>query len=317
MSVLTSVQVKQVAKFLTASCAKIPQKSNSPTHGQWLEVIAHASGFRDWNAMKAIIANDPVLDNNTARWPNAHWTFFGVARVLMEGLPPVYQLAWSVNREIPRTQVSIELAKKIRALAKHLAPHDVFQYSQPDTRLSDGSIEYQWKNRARGCPIVITSKNHRVSIHLWWLSERYQLPENIPVWARDSSPVHTVDFNSSGDVPFHEYKEDEPNDSLTNIFLTQLTGKRQDRRKCVFVPYWTISSELPKPLQVEEGSALASPTDVISGSTLTELREAANTYNTKLGLSSIDTDAITERYKFAEQQRNEDDYSEFSGVYDD
>ena len=85
MAVLTSVQVKQVAKFLTASCAKIPQQSNPPTHSQWLEVVAHASGFRDWNAMKATVANDPVLDNDTARWPNAYRTFFGVARVLIAG----------------------------------------------------------------------------------------------------------------------------------------------------------------------------------------------------------------------------------------
>lgn len=317
MTVLTSVQVKQVAKFLTASCAKIPQQSNPPTHSQWLEVVAHASGFRDWNAMKATVANDPVLDNDTARWPNAYRTFFGVARVLIAGAPPVYQLAWSVNREISRTQVSIALANKISALANHFSPHDAFQYSQPDTRLADGCIEYQWKNRARGCPIVISSKNHSASIHLWWLSEHYQLPENIPAWARDGSPVHTVDFNSSGDVPFHEYKEDEPNDSLTDIFLTQLTGKQQQRRECVFVPRWTDSSVLPTPLKVKEGCALASPTDVISGSTLTELREAANTYNTNFGLSSIDTDAIAERYEFAEQQRSEDDYPEFSGIYDD
>lgn len=317
MPVLASVQVKQVAKFLTASCAKIPQQSNSPTHSQWLEAIAHASGFRDWNAMNATIAKEPVLDSSSSNWLNAHWTFFGVARVLIEGVQPSYELTWSVNREISQKQVALNLAKKIRDSGKYLDFHEDFQYTQPDTRLPDGTIAAEWSNRARGCPIVLSSKSRKVCIHLWWLSETYRLSENIPPWARDGSPPHTISFDGSGDIPARDYEEDEFKDSLTHIFLTELTGKQQRRRECVFVPRWITSSELPVPLLVEEGSPFATPTDVISGTTLTELRDAANTYNAKLGLSSLDIDAIAERYEIAEQQRNEEDYSEHSGIYED
>lgn len=316
MSFLTSVQVKQVAKFLTASCAKIREESDSTTHSQWLEAISHASGFRDWNAMHASVSNEPILYEKTSHWPNAHWTFFGVARVFIAGHAPTNHLTWSVNREKSKTQVAKDLAQKIHsAIDSRNFSSIQFKYTQPDTILSNGSISPQWINRARGCPIVINSNNPNISIQLWWLSEHYQLEKNYPEWMRDGSPYHHVAMDYSIDAPLHSIGEEDSIDSLTDIFLTQLTGRQQRRRECLFIPEWTTT--VPKVLRVEEGCPNATATDVISGNNLTELREAVTDYNTRLGLSSIDIIAIAERYQQAESQRNEDEYTEFSGIYDD
>jgi hypothetical protein len=316
MSFLTSVQVKHVAKFLTASCAKIPQKSGSTTHSEWLEAISHASGFRDWNAMRARVSNEPVLDEETSHWPNAHWTFLGVARVFIAGHAPINHLTWSANREKSKTQVAKDLAQKIKlAVAGRQFDGFSFEYTQPDTILSDGSIAPRWKNNAHGCPIIITSNNPSISIHLWWLSEHYQLEENYPEWMRGNSPYHYISIDSRIDTPLQSLHEEESIDSLTDIFLTQLTGRQQRRRECLFLPEWTATNQ--KILRIAEGCPNATATDVISGKSLTELREAVAAYNTKLGLSSNDINAIAERYQQAESERNEHDYTEFSGIYDD
>ena len=316
MSVLTTIQVKRIAAFLKASSAQIPQHPSSPKLGQWLDIISRESGFRDWNAMSASVNKRPVLSKENSTWPNGLRTFFGIARVLISDKAPTHHLTWFGNRELTGYQAAITLADSIRP---HLAPSNLglrFRYSRPDVKLPDGQISASWTNRAQGCPIVITSDDQKITILLWWLSEHYQLPENRPTWAQDS-PSHYVNFDSAGDAALHVHDEDELNDSLTDVVLTHLTSRAQPRRTCLFVPQWPASSEPPISLLVEEGNPNAEPVEKPLGTGWSELRAAAKAYNTERGLSSIDCSSISARYEFAERQRNEEDYTEFSGIHDD
>lgn len=317
MTVITNVQVKRIARFLKASCEKIPSDSGCPKLGHWLDILSKELGFRDWNSTSASPNEAPALSNEQASWPNSYSTFLGFARVLVAGEMPTHCLSYSVNRELTRHQVAIELAKKLRtSLAPGRLGHG-FQYSQPDVRGDGGELAPAWKNRAEGCPIVIKSSGQEISIQLWWLRETYQLPENMPAWGKDS-PSHYVCFDGAGDLPLTAYGESELNDSLTHVFLEHLIGKAPARRTCWFSPRRNESSEAPAILHVEEGNPRGKPVLLpLVATDWRELRAAAGTYNAKRGLSTVDCEAISERYESAEAVRNEDDYVEdYSGTFD-
>jgi hypothetical protein len=316
MSVLTTIQVKRVANFLKASCEKIPNNSDWPKLGQWLDILSRELGFKDWNVTSASPNEAPILTKAQKHWTNSHSTFLGVARVLIAGEKPTHHLSYSVNREFTRHDVATDLAKKLRSRIAHRQLSHRFQYSQPDVTLSGGEPAPAWKNRAEGCPIVIMSDGQEITIQLWWLREFFQLPENMPDWGKDS-PSHYVQFDGDGNLPLDAYKESELNDSLTDVFLEHLTGKAPNRRTCLFVPRWSQPSDGPVTLRVVEGNPHGEPVSSPSGSDWSELRAAVGAYNAKRGLSSIDCEAISARYESAEKMRNEEEYFEdYSGMFD-
>lgn len=312
----TTIQVKRIAGFLKASCEKIPDKFDTPKLGQWLDLLSKELGFKDWNVTSASLEELPVLTKELMLFPNAHRTFWGIARVSVAGEKATYHLSCSVNRELTRESVATELAEKIRRRTVPAKLNSSMRYSRPDVRQGDGTIAPGFLNRAQGCPIVIKSDDQELTIHLWWLNEDYHAPDSIPAWAK-GTPPHSVHFNEAGDAPLHEYADDEPNDSLTTIFLKAITGREPSRRTCLYFPRWYASQEVPLPVLVEEGNPNGKPAHFPSTGDWSERRSAVDAYNAQQGLSTLDCEAISARYEAAEQVRNEDGHVEFSGIYDD
>lgn len=312
----TTIQVKRIASFLKASCEKIPNNFDVPKLGQWLDLLSQELGFKDWNVTSASLEKSPVLTKELMLFPNAHRTFWGIARVSVAGEKATYHLSYSVNRELTRESIAKELAEKIRRRTAPQKLNSSMRYSRPDVRRGDATIAPDFLNREQGCPIVIKSDEQELTIHLWWLNEDYHAPDSIPAWAKGTTP-HPVRFNEAGDVPLHEYAEIEHNDSLTTMFLKALTGREPSRRTCLYFPRWYASQEVPLPILVEEGNPNGRPANFPSTSDWSKRRSAVDAYNAQQGLSSLDCEAISARYEAAEQVRNEDDYVDFAGNYDD
>ncbi len=312
----TTIQVKRIAGFLKATCEKIPDNLDTPKLGHWLDLLSKGLSFKDWNVASASLEKLPVLTKELMLFPNVHRTFWGIARVSVAGEKATYHLSYSVNREITQESVATELAEKIRRRTAAPKLNSSMRYSRPDVRLGDGTIAPNFLNREQGCPIVIKSDEHELTIHLWWLNEDYHAPDSLPAWAK-GIPTHSVRFNEAGDVPLHEYADDERNDSLTTIFLKALTGKEPSRRTCLHFPRWYASQEVPLPVLVEEGNPNGKPAPFPSTGDWSERRSAVDAYNALQGLSTLDCEVISARYEAAEQVRNEDDLVEFSGIYDD
>lgn len=317
MQSLTKVQVKRIAKFLTASCAHIPQDPSSPKLGQWLDIISRATGFRDWNAMSRSIDEVPTLSKAEASWPGGgRYSFYGVARVLVKGEQPTHHFTQTIPEYSLEPQVVVDLVKSILLKAGHSIRHLVFRHSRPDVLLPNGQIAQHWKNDAEGCPVVVRSEDGSVSILLWWLREVYRTRDNIPDWAMDST-LNDVYFHEQDPYWARSDVDDELHNSLTQFFLQQLTGREQSRRTCLFLQHDAYTSEPTVPMLVEEGNPYASPADVKFEGNYAERLAAVAAYNSGLGLSTLDCSAISSRYDYAERARNEEDYTEFSGIYDD
>ena len=319
MANLTNIQVKRIADFLKKSSAKVPQSAVSPKHGQWLDILATASGFRNWNAMSACVPEAPCISQETALWPSTHATYLGIARVLIAGeLLPTHHIEWFTNHDSTKHEMALKMGKRLGEKLYPACTGLGFRYSQPDVKMPGGGIAAPWVNRAEGCPIVVTSKDKRITILLWWLRESYQLKENLPIWAQDE-PAHYVHFSDAGDKVETDFESDEIEESLTDTFLANLTGKAQPKRSCIFVPNWGGSSEHPSPVLVEEGNPNAKPIDETFGTNWQEILAAVAARNAKYGLSTIDCGAIARRYEAVQRADTDtaEDYTEFSGIYDD
>lgn len=314
MSVLTTVQVKRVAQFLKASSAKIPQFQDQPKLGQWLDIIARASGFRDWNAMSATIPLNPSFTDAEINWLNSHWTFYGIARVMVEGKASTNHITHFSNHEVNRHEAAKDLARKILNRSSSEFSNQVFNYTQPDVILPNGNIDTSWANKTQGCPIIITSKDKKTVIFLWWLSYRYTPQDNIPEWASDFE-TQGVEFENHCDIPPGGYGVDDISHPLTDVFLSCLTGKKQPRRTCIFTRQWSTSSVKAGSVLLEEGCPNAHP---IGEDLRYEIEKfSVSSFNAGRGLSTIDCEAIAQRYKDAEVMRNEDDHTELSGIYEE
>lgn len=318
MQSLTKVQVKRIAKFLTASCAHIPQDPSSPKLGQWLDIISRATGFRDWNAMSRSIDEVPTLSKAEASWPSGgRYSFYGVARVLVNGKAPTHHFIQTNPKFGAEPQVVLELVKSIVLKSETSLRHLAFQHGQPDVLLPNGQIERSWKNYAEGCPVVVHSEDGTVSILLWWLREMYRVADDMPDWAKEDSSLHDVSFQEQDPYWARAHVDEELHNSLTRFFLQQLTGREQPRRTCLFLQHDAYTSEPNVPMLVEEGNPYASPAELKFEGNYAERQAAVAAYNSGLGLSTLDCSAISSRYDYAERARNEDYHTEFSGIYDD
>ena len=318
MQSLTKVQVKRIAKFLTASCAQIPQEPSSPKLGQWLDVISRATGFRDWNAMSRSIDEVPTLSKAEASWPGGgRYSFYGVARVLVKGEQATHYFTQTNPKYGVEPQVAVDLAKSIVLKSGTSIRHLAFQHGRPDALLPNGQRDQSWKNSAEGCPVVVRSEDGTVSILLWWLREIYKVPDNMPDWAKKDSSLHDVAFQEQDPYWARAHADDELHNSLTQFFLQQLTVREQQRRTCLFLPHEVYMSEPAVPMLVEEGNPYAFPADVKFEGSYAERCAAVDAYNAGLGLSTLDCSAISSRYDYAERARSEEDVTEFSGIYDD
>lgn len=301
MSHLTSFEAKQLAAYLKASCSFV---SVSLKHGQWLNAISHSDGFRDWNAMAATVPDVPETT-----WGQWYDVFFGVARVIVEGQVASEHFVWSRNSAISRHETATFLAQSVFDRIGKNVRGTPFEYSQPD---SSRSVSYASdRDRLRRwskfpwtpvAPIVIASSRPKITLFLWWLNEQYTMAEYYPERERRFK-YQSLMFDDDG------YEA-----SLTDNFLTQLTGIARPKRKCLYVP------ELPNgpedsfvPVVVQEGCRDGELTSFNFGFEREEAFDRALSLNREKGTTSSDMCAISRRFRMYEPHDEEvfEDYSHY------
>lgn len=313
MAHLTCFEAKQIAAYLKASCSLVPEFTESPKHGQWLNAISKSCGYRDWNTMVAVAPDVP--DDGEDGWQGA---FFGVARVLIKGQGASEHLVWFRNRDSSRLVAAASLAQSVFAQIGKKFQRIDFRYSQPGTgfAIEVATMEnvlrwskFPWNAEA---PIVATSANQEITILLWWLKETYSIESEREHRFRYLS----LSFDDDGSPPAGLASEEFNPDSLTDRFLSSLTGKGQPKRTCLYV------TELPNgengefiPVVVKEGSRETELSALNFGYDFLAARRYVNEINSKNGVTKKDRETISRRFRQFEPQ--EEEYFEEYGYFSD
>ncbi|MBV1774348.1 hypothetical protein KSF73_01330 [Burkholderiaceae bacterium DAT-1] len=304
---LTSFEAKQVAAYLKASSALITDASTHLKLGQWLEVISRSCGFRDWNAMSAVVPKQPDNDDFD--------TFFGVARVFVHGRSEADHFIWFRDQQSSPIEVANKLADLVSIKLGHSARGSHFSYSQPDVNyLTDYTSALRaWPatSKDRAAPIVAVSSNQQIKILLWWLCDN--------AWARQYttsegySVIRSFFFSHDG-APFTS-KSEFVNDveSLTNRFLATLTGIHPHARTCLYIPEFPNGvNDSFIPVIVREGHPLGTTSELNYGTNRLEACRRAIVQNLENGISEADMWAISSRYR----ESGDDPVSDYSGIYE-
>lgn len=310
---LTCFEAKQIAAYLRASCLLVPEFTESPKHGQWLNAISQSCGYRDWNTMVAVAPDVP--DNGQNGWYDA---FFAVARVLIKGKDASDNLVLVRNRDSGRHVAAASLAQSVLAQVGKKFQRVDFRYSQPGTgfAIEVASMEnvlrwskFPWNAEA---PIVVTSPNQEITILLWWLKETYSIESEREHRFRYLS----LSFDDDGTPPAGLASEELNPDSLTDSFLSNLTGMGRPKRTCLYVP------ELPNgrngefiPVVVTEGSREAELSEFNFGNGELAAWRCVNEMNSRNGVTQTDRDAISRMFRQFEP--HEEEYFEDYGVFSD
>lgn len=313
MSHFTSFEAKQLAAYLNASCLLVPEFSGSPKLGQWLNAISHSCGFRDWNAMTAVVPEVPEVQ--MGEW---YEVFFGIARVLTKGQDATNHLVWYRNRDSSRHEAATTLARSVLARTGRRIQGIRFNHSQPDTpspEIEEATLglarqwsKFPWSARA---PIVAISTDRATTILLWWLSERYTMAEHYPERERRFS-YQSLSFD---DAPHRCWVNEPQNtESLTDHFLSEITGVVRPKRTCLYVP--EIPNGLDEsfiPIVVQEGSRTGEPTAFNFGSNRYEALGHAQILNLKDGVTLADMNTISRRFQEYEEKEEELMFDDFGG----
>lgn len=318
MPVLTNIQIRSVAKFLKASCDKVPLSSPPPKHGQWLDILSEQFGYKDWNVTSAKNLDEPALVKTQDIFPISQLGFIGFARVISPNALPTHHLCYSEGGVRNRFDTAVNLAEKMRSQLGPTTPKGLIGYGRPD--VSDkGQDGVSSKLRDHEVPIVVQVDEHGSTILLWWLSTSFLQNDPIhPAWGGGKVERSTVRFRDDGDHELYAYPENSLNTTLTELFLETLTGRTPSSRSCWYVSNWRDSFGTPAMLLVEEGNPSAlQVVESSNAESWSDLQTASEIKNQKLGLSALDCEAISARYAAAETLRNEEPAVDFSGVYDD
>ncbi len=317
MSQFTSFEAKQIAAYLKASCSLVPTFPEPPKHSQWLDVISHSCGFRDWNAMTAVVPEKPET-----QWGEWYGAFFGIARVVTNGQDATNNLVWFRNRDSSRHETAITLARSVLARTGNRMRGLRFNYSQPDELQPQIDIflpsitplrsQHPWTATT---PIIATSADRTTTIFLWWLSETYTMGEYYPERERRFS-YQSLRFDDDGSPYTGRARAPHNPESLTDRFLMELTGVERPKRTCLYVP-WVPNgpNETFIPVLVQEGSRTGKATTFNFGFDREAALNCAQELNFKNGVTIADRDTISR--KFQEHEEIEDIFFEdFSGGYD-
>lgn len=310
---LTCFEAKQIAAYLRASCSLVPKFTESPKHGQWLNAISQSCGYRDWNTMVAIAPDVP--DDGENGW---HGAFFGVARVLIKGQDASEHLVWFRNRDSSRHVAAASLAQSVSARVGKLFHRVDFHYSQPATGFA---IEAATMDRVRRwskfpwsaeAPIISTSANQEITILLWWLKETFTIePER-----EHRFSFHSLSFDDDGSPPTGWASEVFNPESLTDSFLSNLTGLVRPKRTCLYVPELANGPNGEFiPVVVKEGSREAELSEFNFGDDQLAAQSYVKELNFKNGVTNADKESISRRFREFEPQ--EEEYFEDYGVFSD
>ncbi|WP_138514538.1 hypothetical protein [Rhodoferax bucti] len=315
---LSSFEVKQIAAYIKASCLHLPPTFDSPKLGQWLDAISRSSGFRDWNALSAIAPDVPKTE-----WGEWSGAFFGFARVLIDGKEATNHFSWHRNNESSRHEIAENLAKSVMDHHGATIRGVKLKYSQSDWRQSEfqivtaATVRQQMPfHRNAASPIVATSADKDVTMLIWWLSESYTMAEHLPKRERKFS-CHSFRFDSDESPGAVSGTTPQGPDSLTDHFLKNVTGAVLPKRTCLYI------SLLPNgpdgsfvPVRVQECNGQGELTSSDFGFDRDEAVLQVQALNAKSGLTVADMEAIARRYNKHEPYP-EEDFCEFSGIYDE
>ncbi len=314
MSQFTTFESEQLAKYLQASCVLV---SEATKLGHWYNAISRACGFRDWNAMLKVAPKIPET-----QWGEWYGAFFGIARVLIDGQEATNHLIWFRNRDSSRHEVASKLAKSVAVTSGQRVRGINFNYSRPDAPRFDiqtwkpGQTPERSKRKwHETAPIIATSTDQRVKILLWWLVEHYTMAEVYPEKERRFS-YQSLSFDEEG-TPHTGWASEPQNPlSLTDRFLTELTGVARQPRSCLYVP------EVPNgpmgtyfPVVVTEGYREGKPTADDFGDDRWSALKRVEAINAMRGMTKADMSAIWHKFQEYEEPM-EEFFEEFGGPYD-
>lgn len=318
MSYISSFEAKEIASYLQASLTLIPDFSRPLKRGQWLDAISKSCGFRDWNAMKAIIPDVPETE-----WGSWYGAFFSIACVFDEDQKLTIHFDWfRYPSKSGRHDSAGHLARSVTRNSGINSLGINFSYSQPDTNrdFEDYQMlpinqvnELPWNIKA---PIIAKSEDKKTKIFLWWLNHTYTMSEHYPERNRRFSS-QSFNFDDDGS-PRTGFASSTFNPmSLAGTFLFNLTGLTPVKRQCFYITKLPNGSdESFIPVIVEEGSQDVILTGVNLGVDKDIAFEVVQKQNMEKGVSVNDSKSIARR--FSEVEPDEEIYfDDFSGYEGD
>lgn len=274
----------------------------SPKRGQWLNYIARADGYRDWNAMAAT-APRHAPDMAFGVWGDA---FYGLAWVELPGRPGVLCMLttrdWKVAH--PRTGWPGDLADKVCQRLSVNLRGIAFDYRRPGLASHDDTP--WWQPVGNSGPIELSAAGGAARILLWWLKDRYTVGQNLTT---PFIPMNHLgsDFAAYGQVP------------RADQFLHRLTGVARARRTCLYrtaLPNAADGMYLPVLVTEEESTGTLAmgwqPGDWET------VGKQVHDANAAAGLSRYDAADITQHYASSDPQPEEDELEfDYYGMSED
>jgi hypothetical protein len=299
MHVISIDEAKRLVSVLqqTYPCKKSP----CPSRGKWLNHLARADGYRDWNVMAAKAPAQPP-DLKFGQWGDL---FIAVAWVEAPNSDPSFYMLGTRDRDAahPHNGWPGQLAGLVNRHFPRSFHGEVFDYGRPQGDLWD-TKEWYIPNGSSSDPVVLRNAKNSVRILLWWLEGRYTEATNL-------QSEHTLQYQLNF---VHSAYGKEPR---TEQFLRHLTLQQRPRRTCLYVPEVAnagVDLYVPVIVTEEEPDGIVAagwaPGDWMS------IGERTALSNSQAGLSRVDVRDIAERYAYFEPKQEDDDF-EFYGMSED
>lgn len=290
-------EAKLVADVLQTTFPKI--EVAPPKRGHWLNHLARAEGYRDWNAMAARAPAQPP-DMRFGEWCDA---FYAIAWVEVPGREGTFVMLrtrdWQVAH--PRTGWPAQLADQVRRLIPFDFTGISFDYRRGELKQCQDA---EWWTPAGGPhPVVATAPGDAVRILLWWLKDRYSAGRNL---ASNFIPHYRLHFDSTA----------YGNEPCTDQFLRRLTGVARPRRTCLYrteEPNAPGGLYLPVLVTEEEPAGTLAP-GWQAGDWETVGKRVCDA-NREAGLTRYDMAEIAQRFAYFEPKTPED-IVDFDGIYE-
>jgi hypothetical protein len=297
------ISINEAKRLATVLQKTFPQEKHpAPNRGCWLNHLARADGYRDWNVMAAIAPAQP---------PNLKWgewgdLFVAIAWVETPGRAPRFYMLTTRDRETahPHNGWPGQLADGVSFDFPRVFHGAALDYGRPGSALLEDK-NWWLPGGSSNDPVVVTSPDATSRILLWWLEGRYTGAKNLQ---SEKLIMHYL---------LHFERRAYGKEPRADQFLRHLTLQRRPRRTCLYLPeVANAGDDLYVPVVVaEEGADGVTAAGWLPGS-WESIGERATAANLQAGLSRLDVQDIAERYAYF-APRQDDDSVEFYGMSED